>query len=69
MTFTLEDISDAWADYKGRKVIKFLKDGVEKFQYLDGQRVETKGLTNAQTVSLESVISFPAYLRTKWKKS
>ena len=69
MTFTLEDIEDAWADYKSRKVIKFLKDGVEKFQYLEGQRVETRGLTNARAVSLESVISFPAYLRTKWTKS
>ena len=68
MTFTIEEIDAAWTDYKSRKVIKFLKDGVEKFQYLAGQRIETKGLLNAQTVDLQSVISFPEYLRTKWTK-
>jgi hypothetical protein len=68
MTFTIEDINDAWTDYTHRKVIKFLRDGKESFIYLEGQRVAMAGMINPQTVDLKTVISFPEYLRTKWTK-
>jgi hypothetical protein len=68
MTYTIEDITEAWDDYKSKKVIKFLQDGKEKYLPLEGKRIETKGLVNARIVDLQSVISFPEFMRTKWEK-
>jgi len=68
MTFTMEQLNDAWTDYSRLKVVKFTKDSTEKFIYLEGQRISTEGMLHPQTVDLKTVISFPEYLRTKWTK-
>ena len=67
MTYTIEQLNDAWTDYSRQKVVKFTKDGIEKFIYLEGKRIDTAGMLHPQTVDLKTVISFPEYLRTKWQ--
>jgi hypothetical protein len=68
-SYTQTEIEEAWTKYESSKVLTYLDNGVKKFKYLDGQRIDMKGITRAETKDLKTVMSFPRFLEKKWKKT
>jgi hypothetical protein len=62
------DIEDAWQEYESQKIITYLENGIKKFKYLDGKRLDMTGITNAKTADLKTVMSFPVFLEKRWQK-
>jgi hypothetical protein len=68
-TYTHEQIEAAWETYNGQKVLEYLENGLKKFRYLEGQRINMTGIQRAKTVDLKSLMSFPEFLEQRWQKS
>ena len=65
---TLTEISEAWKEYKSKRVMSVLRNGKEVFEPLDGKRTGRIDGTSAQVVAMSKAMTFPEFLEKEWKK-
>lgn len=66
-TYTQSEIKAAWEAYQDQKVLEYIENGVKKFRYLEGKKLDMAGIARAKTVDLKSVMSFPQFLEKRWQ--
>jgi len=68
MTYTIQQIKDAWDDYDNKRVLRFLKAGKWETIELNGQALPRIQATRAEQRKLSDVMGFPEFLEEKWKQ-
>jgi hypothetical protein len=67
-TYTLKEITMAWAKYKSMSVIRLLKAGKWEYILLEGKGIPRFEATRAERVHPSDYMAFPKFLEEIWQK-
>jgi hypothetical protein len=65
---TLTEISEAWKEYKSKRVLSILRNGKEVIEPLDGKKMGHIEGTSAQVILMSKAYTFPEFLEKVWTR-